>query len=65
MLAVFEDPYLFTMKNEYTGYATRSTMDLIKHLYKHYSHIFLSYMAENYEITQVSYNAEEPLESLI
>ena len=32
MLAVFGNPYLSTLKNEYTRYATRSTMDIIKHL---------------------------------
>ena len=39
LLAVFNDPYLAMLKNEYTGYETRSTMELIKHLYKHYARI--------------------------
>ena len=37
LITVFGDPYLFTMKNKYTSYATRSTMDLIKHLYEYYA----------------------------
>ena len=36
-------------KNGYTGYTTRSTMDLLTYLYKNYAHIYPSYMVENYE----------------
>ena len=39
LLAVFGDPYLVTLKNGYTRYATRSTMDLLTHLYKNYARI--------------------------
>ena len=35
LLAVFDNPYLATLNNEYTCYDTSSTMNLIKHLYKH------------------------------
>ena len=65
MLTVFDDPYISTMKNEYPGYATRSTMDLIKHIYEHYARISLSDMAANDERLRGSCNADEPLESLI
>ena len=65
LLAVFEEPYLSTPKNEYTGYAKRSIIDLIKDLYEHYARISLSDMAANNERLQAYYNAEEPLESLI
>ena len=65
LLAVFDDPYLFKLKNEYTGYATSSTMDLIKHLYEHYAFISPSNMVVNDERLRVSYNAEDPLESII
>ena len=47
LLAVFDDPYLSKLKNVYTGYATRSTMDLLTHLYKHYACIYPSDMASN------------------
>ena len=65
LLAVFGDPYLVTLKNGYTRYATRSTMDLLTHLYKNYARISPSDMAANDERLRASYNAEEPLESLI
>ena len=53
------------MKNEYTGYATRSTMDLLNHLYQHYAHISLTDTVANDERLQASYNSEDPLEILI
>ena len=40
-------------------------MDLITHIYENYARIYRSGMAENNEILRASYNAEEPLESLI
>ena len=49
MLAVFDDLYLATFKNGYTGYATRSTMDLLIHLYKNYARISPSDIATNDE----------------
>ena len=65
MLAVFDNLYLSKLKNEYIGYATRSTMDIIKHIYEHYARISPSDMAANDEILRASYNTEEPLESLV
>ena len=50
LLTVFDDPYMSTLKNGYTGYAKRSTMDLITHLYKKYARISPLYMAANDEI---------------
>ena len=47
MFEVFDDPYLSTLKNGYTKYATRSTMDLLTHLYKNYAGISLLDMASN------------------
>ena len=47
--AVFDDPYLATLKKEYTGYATMSTMDLIKHIYNNYACISLTDIAANNE----------------
>ena len=49
LLAVFDYPYLSTPKKNYTGFATRSTMDLIKHLNDHYAHISMLDMVEKYE----------------
>ena len=34
LLTVFDNPFLYTINDEYTRYATRSTLDLIKHLYE-------------------------------
>ena len=65
MTAVFDDPYLATLNNEYTGYATRSTMDIIEHIYKHYACISSMDMAANNERLRASCNTKEPLESLI
>ena len=39
LLVVFDEPYLATFKNEYTEFATRSTMDLLIYIYKNYAHI--------------------------
>ena len=50
LLAVFDDLYLATLKNEYTRYAARSTWDLLDQLYKHYAHISLTDMSENDKI---------------
>ena len=61
LLAVFDNPYLYTLKNEYTGYATRSTMNLLTHLYKNYAHISPLDMAANDEKLRASYNFEELL----
>ena len=49
LIVVFDNPYLVTFKNGYTGYATRFTMDLLTHLYKNYARISPSYMASNDE----------------
>ena len=49
LLAVFDNPYLSTLKNKYTRYATRSTMNLITRLYKHYACILSLEMAANDE----------------
>ena len=53
------------LKNGYTGYDTRSKMDLLTHLYKNYARISSSDMAANDERLRTSYNAEETIESLI
>ena len=64
LLAVFDKPYLVTLKKNYTSYATSSTIDLIKHIYKRYIRIPSTDMAANDKRLQASYNAEEPLKSL-
>ena len=65
LLAVFDDPYPATLKNRYTGYATRSTMYLLTNIYKNYARISPSDMAAKGERLRSLYNTEEPLESLI
>ena len=65
LLAVFDDPYLATPKNNYTAYVMRSTMDLLDHLYNNYALVSSTDMAANEKRIRASYNAEEPLESLI
>ena len=61
----FSDPYLSKLKNVYTGYATKSTMELITHLYKNYNRISATDITENNKRIRATYNAEEPLESLV
>ena len=39
-------------------------MDLIKHIYEHFTRISLTYMAAHDERLRASYNSEEPLKSL-
>ena len=53
------------LKNGYTGYATRLTMDLLTYHYENYACLSLSDMAANNERLRASYNAEKPLKSLI
>ena len=38
-ISIFEDPYLSTLKNPYTGYATKTTMELVQKIYLHYARI--------------------------
>ena len=49
LLAVFGGPYLSMLKNGYTGYATRLTIDLLTYLYEKYSRIYPLYMVGNDE----------------
>ena len=49
LLVVFDDPYLSTLNNRYTGYATRLTIDLLTYLYEKYSRIYPLYMVGNDE----------------
>ena len=49
LLAVFNDTYLATLNNDYTGYATRSTVDIIAHIYEQYTRISSMYTLANNE----------------
>ena len=57
LLTVFNDLCHSMLKNEYTGYTTRSTMDIIRNLYKNYDRISPSDMAANDERLRASYHA--------
>ena len=35
LVFAFDDPYLSTLKNTYTRYAMKTTLELIQHLYSH------------------------------
>ena len=39
LVYIFENPYLLTLKNTYTRYATKMTPDIITHIYAHYTGI--------------------------
>ena len=65
LIVVFNDPYLTTLRNEYTWYATRSTMEMISHIHKQYDRISSTNMVANGERLCTPYNTDEPLKSLI
>ena len=65
LVSVFYDPYLSTLKISYTWYATKTTLELIHHIYTHYALISFTYMAAKDERLSSPYNAEETLEGLI
>ena len=64
LVYVFQDAYLLTLNNAYIGYATKSTLALLTHLYLNCTHISTTYMKDNYKKLRSPYNAEEPLEIL-
>ena len=49
IVSFFNKPYISTLKNAYTGYAKKLTMELITYLYDNYTRIPVTDMAENYE----------------
>ena len=53
------------MKNAYTGCAIKTTMELIQHLYKNYTQISATDIAENNERLRAPYNAEDLIKSLV
>ena len=54
-MAAFDDTYLSPLKNALTGYSGATTLQLLIHLYAHYTRIPAMDLAEN---------PNEPLESL-
>ena len=60
----FNEPYISTLKNVYTGYVMKSTMELITNLYENYARISSTDVAANNKIIRSPYNVEEPLKSL-
>ena len=65
LVSSFNDPYISTLKNVYTGYVKKSTMELITNLYEKYARISSTDVAANNKIIRSPYNVEEPLKSLI
>ena len=65
LVSVFEDPYLSTLKNAYTGYATKTTLELVQNLYLHYACISATDMSKSDEWLRSPYNAEDPLGGII
>ena len=61
IVSVFEYPYLLRLKKSYTGYATKTTLDIFTHIYTHYVHISATDISDNDERLCSPYNAEEPL----
>ena len=47
------------------GYATKTAMELIQHLYANYARIYAENMASNDDLLRSPYNAEETKEGLI
>ena len=65
LVSVFEDPYPSTLKNEYTGYATKMMLELVQNLYFHYARISATEMSVNDKRLRSPYNAEDPPKGLI
>ena len=65
LVSVFEDAYLSTLKNTYTGYATNTTLELITHLYYHYARISSTEMLDDDKNLRSSYNVGGALEGII
>ena len=65
LVSILEDAYMSPLKNEYTGYNTKTTLELVTHMYSRYAQISDTEMLENDENLHYRYNAEEPPEYLI
>ena len=39
LVSVFKGAYLSPLNNSYTGYATKTTLALLTHLYENYTHL--------------------------
>ena len=49
LVSDLNNPYLSTLKNSYTWYVTKTTLDLIHHIYSHYACISATYISANDE----------------
>ena len=65
LVYVFEDPYVFTLVNAYTDYATKTTLYIVQHLYSNYACISAKYMSKNVKRLRYPYSAEETLKGII
>ena len=64
ILKVFDDMYLYPLKNAFTGYSSIPTLNLIIHIYGHYARISATNLVENDNHLREPFNPNEPLESL-
>ena len=65
IICAFNDPYLTSLRNSFTGYATKTTLETIQHLETHYYLNSATDMPFNDERLRSLYNKEEPLEGPI
>ena len=49
LVSVFKDSYISSLKNAYTGYATKTTFKILIHLCANYACIYATEMAANDE----------------
>ena len=60
-VSVFEDAYLEMLRNAYTRYASKTTLNIITHIYTHYTRISVTDMLANDKKLLSRYNAKELL----
>ena len=65
IVATFDELYLKTMQNEYTGFANVSTLDLLNHLFQRYGRVTPEDTHKNDERLKQSWDVTQPFEHLV
>jgi hypothetical protein len=64
IIATFEEKYLRSLHNKYTGYANTTAMEMLEQLYQKYGKISAADLFANEEKLHLPYNPAEPIETL-
>ena len=65
LVSAFDNLYLLKPKNAYTGYSTKTALDIIQNLYSQYARIYAMDVSANDERLRYPYNVESPLKGII